>query len=181
MSRTRDFLKNFLSRTNIPGLGTKEGRQAKYDESKKSLFGQPLPEFGVSEFLQMPDRSIGRKKQEEIKKEKEKLPDSFDQDKYFKSMRNMMVTDSLLRDYELNRDANRQFAMMQRTLPMVDLYAETAARRRLMEDQFSPTKISQQRLRAQQGEAALMNAIANQGTSAAQMGSIGTSRRFGGR
>ena len=30
-------------------------------------------------------------------------------------MRNMMVTDSLLRDYELNRDANRQFAMMQRT------------------------------------------------------------------
>ena len=169
-----------MSRTNIPGLGTKEGRQAKYDESKKSLFGQPLPEFGVSEFLQMPDRSIGRKKQEEIKKEeKEKLPDSFDQGKYFKSMRNMMVTDSLLRDYELNRDANRQFAMMQRTLPMVDLYAETAARRRLMEDQFSPTKISQQRLRAQQGEAALMNAIANQGTSAAQMGSIGSSRRFG--
>jgi uncharacterized ferritin-like protein (DUF455 family) len=49
-----------------------------------------------------------------------------------------------------------------------------------MEDKFSPTKISQQRLRAQQGEAALMNAIANQGTSAAQMGSIGTSRRFGG-
>ena len=181
MSRTRDFLKNFLSRTNIPGLGTKEGRQAKYDESKKSLFGQPLPEFGVSEFLQMPDRSIGRKKQEEIKKEKEKekLPDSFDRDKYFKSMRNMMVTDSLLRDYELNRDANRQFAMMQRTLPLVDLYAETAAKRRLMEDQFSPTKISQQRLRAQQGEAALMNAIANQGTSAAQMGSIGTSRRYG--
>ena len=37
----------------------------------KSLFGQPLPEFGVSEFLQMPDRSIGRKKQE-IKKEKKK-------------------------------------------------------------------------------------------------------------
>ena len=172
-----------MSRTNIPGLGTKEGRQAKYDESKKSLFGQPLPEFGVSEFLQMPDRSIGRKKQEEIKKEKEKekLPDSFDRDKYFKSMRNMMVTDSLLRDYELNRDANRQFAMMQRTLQLVDLYAETAAKRRLMEDQFSPTKISQQRLRAQQGEAALMNAIANQGTSAAQMASIGTSRRFRGR
>ena len=183
MSRTRDFLKNFLSRTNIPGLGTKEGRQAKYDESKKSLFGQPLPEFGVSEFLQMPDRSIGRKKQEEIKKkeEREKLPDSFDQNKYFKSMRNMMITDSLLRDYEMGREKQRNLDMMRQTLPMVDLYAETAARRRLMEDQFSPTKISQQRLRAQQGEAALMNAIANQGTSAAQMGSIGTSRRFGGR
>ena len=179
MKRTRDFLKNFLSRTNIPGLGTKEGRQAKYDESKKSLFGQPLPEFGVSEFLQMPDRSIGRKKQEEIKKkeEREKLPDSFDQNKYFKSMRNMMVTDSLLRDYELGRDANRQFAMMQRTLPLVDLYSETAAKRRLMEDQFSPTKISQQRLRAQQGEAALFNAVANMAGQSGVVGSLGSAPR----
>ena len=48
-----------------------------------------------------------------------------------------------------------------------------------MEDKFSPTKISQQRLRAQQGEAALLNAIANQATSAAQIGGLGTSRRFG--
>ena len=40
---------------------------------------------------------------------------------------------------------------------------ESAARRRLMEDQFSPTKISQQRLRAQTGEAALMDAVARQG------------------
>jgi len=179
MKRTRDFLKNFLSRTNIPGLGTKEGRQAKYDESKKSLFGQPLPEFGVTEFLQMPDRSIGRKKQEEIKKKegREKLPDSFDQDKYFKSMRNMMVTDSILRDYELGRDANRQFAMMQKTLPLVDLYAETAAQRRLMEDKSSPTKISQQILRARQGEAALMNAIANQAGQARLIGAQGSAPR----
>ena len=112
-------------------------------------------------------------------RERETLGDSFDQDKYFKSMRNMMVTDSLLRDYELGRDANRQFAMMQRTLPLVDLYAETAAQRRLMEDKSSPTKISQQRLRAQTGEAALMQAIANQTSAAAQAGSIGTSRRYG--
>ena len=112
-------------------------------------------------------------------RERETLGDSFDQDKYFKSMRNMMVTDSLLRDYELGRDANRQFAMMQRTLPLVDLYAETAAQRRLMEDKFSPTKISQQRLRAQTGEAALMQAVANQTSAAAQAGSIGTSRRYG--
>ena len=158
-------------------FGTPEGRQRKYDESKKSFLGMPLPEFGVSEFLQMPDRSIGRKKQEEIKKEKEKLPDSFDQDKYFKSMRNMMVTDSLLRDYELNRDANRQFAMMQRTLPLVDLYAETAAQRRLMEDKFSPTKISQQRLRAQQGEAALFNAVANMAGQSGFVGSLGSAPR----
>ena len=82
-----------------------------------------------------------------------------------------------LRDYELNRDANRQFAMMQRTLPLVDLYAETAAKRRLMEDQFSPTKISQQRLRAQQGEAALMNAISNQTTAAVNMARSGINPR----
>ena len=179
MSRTRDFLKNFLSRTNIPGLGTKEGRQAKYDESKKSLFGQPLPEFGVSEFLQMPDRSIGRKKQEEIKKEKEKLPDSFDQDKYFKQTRNMLIADSLLRDFESRMQARRDVNVMKQTLPLVDLYAETAAQRRLMEDKSSPTKISQQRLRAQTGEAALMQAIANQASAGAQIGSLGTGRRFG--
>ena len=94
-------------------------------------------------------------------------------------MRNMMVTDSLLRDYELGRDANRQFAMMQKTLPLVDLYSQTAADRRLMEDRSSPTKISQQRLRAQTGEAALMQAIANQASAGAQIGSLGTGRRYG--
>jgi len=177
MNRTQAFLKEFRERMGL--FGTPEGRQRKYDESKKSFLGMPLPEFGVSEFLQMPDRSKAIERQEKEKKEREKLPDSFDQDKYFKQTRNMLLTDSILRDYELGRDANRQFAMMQRTLPLVDLYSETAAKRRLMEDQFSPTKISQQRLRAQQGEAALMNAIANQATSGAQIGSLGTGRRFG--
>jgi len=179
MNRTQAFLKEFRERMGL--FGTPEGRQRKYDESKKSFLGMPLPEFGVSEFLQMPDRSgaIERQEKEKEKKEREKLPDSFNQDKYFKSMRNMMLTDSILRDYELGRDANRQFAMMQRTLPLVDLYSETAAQRRLMEDRSSPTKISQQILRARQGEAALMNAIANQATSGAQIGSLGTGRRFG--
>ena len=177
MNRTQAFLKEFRERMGL--FGTPEGRQRKYDESKKSFLGMPLPEFGVSEFLQMPDRSGAIERQEKEKKEREKLPDSFDQDKYFKQTRNLLLTDSILRDYELGRDANRQFAMMQRTLPLVDLYSETAAKRRLMEDQFSPTKISQQRLRAQQGEAALMNAIANQATSGAQIGSLGTGRRFG--
>ena len=85
-----------------------------------------------------------------------------------------------IREFELGRAAQRYKSLARDMAEMTDVYAETAAKRRLMEDQFSPTKISQQRLRAQQGEAALMNAIANQGTSAAQMGSIGTSRRFGG-
>ena len=179
MSRTGDFLKNFLSRTNIPGLGTKEGRQAKYDESKKSLFGQPLPEYGISEFLQMPDRAVAIERQEKEKKEREKLPDSFDRDKYFKQTRNMLIADSLLRDFESRMQARRDLNVMKQTLPLVDLYAETAAQRRLMEDKSSPTKISQQRLRAQTGEATLMQAIANQASAGAQIGSLGTGRRFG--
>ena len=166
-------------------FGTPEGRQRKYDESKKNLFGFPLPEFGVSEFLNMPNLSkakekIKEKEQEEIKDEaKDTLGDSFDQNKYFKSMRNMMIADTLLRDFESRMQARRDVNVMKQTLPLVDLYAQTAADRRLMEDRSSPTKISQQRLRAQTGEAALMQAIANQTAAAAQAGTIGTSRRYG--
>ena len=94
--------------------------------------------------------------------------------------RNDLLQQTAFREFELGRSANRMKSLARDMAEMTDVYAETAAQRRLMEDKFSPTKISQQRLRAQQGEAALMNAIANQGTSAAQMGSIGTSRRFGG-
>ena len=177
MNRTQAFLKEFRERMGL--FGTPEGRQRKYDESKKSFLGMPLPEFGVSEFLRMPDRSGAIERQEKEKKEREKLPDSFDQDKYFKQTRNMLIADSLLRDFESRMQARRDVNVMKQTLPLVDLYSETAAKRRLMEDQFSPTKISQQRLRAQQGEAALMNAIANQATSGAQIGSLGTGRRFG--
>ena len=175
MNRTQAFLKEFRERMGL--FGTPEGRQRKYDESKKSFLGMPLPEFGVSEFLQMPDRSKTIERQEKEKKEREKLPDSFDQDRYFKGMRNMMLTDSILRDYELGRDANRQFAMMQKTLPLVDLYSETAAQRRLMEDRSSPTKISQQILRARTGEAALMDAVARQGNTAVNIATAGLSPR----
>ena len=175
MSKTKNFLKNFLSRTNIPGLGTKEGRQAKYDESKKSLFGQPLPEYGVSEFLQMPDRSGAIKRQEEREEEKAqlKLGDSFNQNQLMKDLYGLQAQQSVLRDYEMGREAKRNMAAAQQYFQMASQAAETAARRRLMEDQFSPTKISQQRLRAQQGDAALMNAISNQqnaATNAARSG-----------
>ena len=91
----------------------------------------------------------------------------------------MLIADSLLRDFESRMQARRDVNVMKQTLPLVDLYAETAAQRRLMEDKFSPTKISQQRLRAQTGEAALMQAIANQASAGAQIGSLGTGRRFG--
>ena len=54
---------------------------------------------------------------------------------------------------------------------------ESAARRRLMEDQFSPTKISQQRLRAQTGEATLMDAVARQGNTAVNIATAGLAPR----
>ena len=68
-NRFGNFLNQFLDRT---AFGSAEGRQAKYDESKKSFLGIPLPEFGVSEFLQMPDGSIARQNQEDAKIQKEK-------------------------------------------------------------------------------------------------------------
>ena len=106
-----------------------------------------------------------------------KLGDSFDQDKYFKGLRNLMVTNTGLREFELNREAKRNMAAAQQYLQLTSMAAESAARRRLMEDQFSPTKISQQRLRAQQGEANLMNAIANQQNAAVNAARSGINPR----
>ena len=95
----------------------------------------------------------------------------------------MQITDSILRDYEMGREKQRQLDMFKQTMPLVDIAAETAAQRRLMEDRSSPTKISQQILRARQGEAALMNALANQTSSAAAASAqgIGPRGRAGGR
>ena len=105
--------------------------------------------------------------------EKPKLGDSFNQNQFMKDLYGLQAQQSVLRDYELGREAKRNMAAAQQYFQMASQAAETAARRRLMEDQFSPTKISQQRLRAQQGEAALMNAISNQqnaATNAARSG-----------
>ena len=90
-----------------------------------------------------------------------------------KDLYRLQAQQSILRDYEMGREAKRNMAAAQQYLQLTSMAAESAARRRLMEDQFSPTKISQQRLRAQQGEAALMNAISNQqnaATNAARSG-----------
>ena len=69
MEKFQNFLNKFFDRT---AFGSKEGRQAKYDESKKSFLGFPLPEFGLSEYLNMPDGSIARQNQEDAKIQKEK-------------------------------------------------------------------------------------------------------------
>ncbi len=174
-----EFLKEFRRRMGL--FGTKEGREAKYTESKKDLFGFPLPEFGVSEYLGLPNllekrqEVLENKKKEEEEAKKEDLGDAAGDTKTTK----MLLTESLLREFENRMQNRRDLNFMGQSLPIVDTYAETAIQRALMADKASPTKISQQRLRAQTGEAALMQAIANQASAAAQIGGLGTGRRFG--
>ena len=102
---------------------------------------------------------------------------AFDENKFYRNLRGMQVTDSLLRDYEMGREKQRQLDMFRQTMPLVDIAAETAAQRRLMEDRSSPTKISQQILRARTGEAALMDAVARQGNTAVNIATAGLSPR----
>ena len=150
-------------------------------KGKLNVFGINVPDFGVTEAFSGAGQQVADafKRQETADPNQTQLGSPFDRQQYNRDFRNMLITDSLLRRGEMAAERRGNLEMMKQTLPLVDMYAETAAQRRLMEDKFSPTKISQQRLRAQQGEAALMNAIANQGTTAAQIGSIGTSRRYG--
>ena len=102
---------------------------------------------------------------------------AFNEDKFYRNLRGMQVTDSLLRDYEMGREQQRNLNMFRQTMPLVDIAAETAAQRRLMEDRQSPTKISQQILRARTGEAALMDAVARQGNTAVNIATAGLSPR----
>ena len=178
-NRTMEFLKEFRRRMGL--FGTKEGREAKYTESKKDLFGFPLPEFGVSEYLGLPNllekrqEVLEKKKKEEKEEKQEDLGDAVGDTKTAR----MLATEALIREVENRFQNRRDLNFMRQSLPLVDTYAETAIQRALMADKASPTKISQQRLRAQTGEAALMQAIANQASAAAQIGNIGTSRRYG--
>jgi len=66
----QDFLRNVIDRS---GLGSIEGRTKKYTESKKSIFGFPLPEFGLSEALNLPDLSVIKEENKNKQLEKEIL------------------------------------------------------------------------------------------------------------
>ena len=177
-NRTLEFLRNFLDRT---AFGSKEGRQAKYDESKKNLFGFPLPEFGVSEYLNLPDQSEARQKildkqKEKLEEEKQKdLGESVGDTKTLRTL----ATEALVRDVENRLQNRRDLNLISQTMPIIDTYAETAMQRALQADRFSPTKISQQVLRAKTGEAALLTAMANAASASAQVGGLGTGRRYG--
>ena len=178
-NRTMEFLKECRRRMGL--FGTKEGREAKYTESKKDLFGFPLPEFGVSEYLGLPNllekrqEVLEKKKKEEKEEKQEDLGDAVGDTKTAR----MLATEALIREVENRFQNRRDLNFMRQSLPLVDTYAETAIQRALMADKASPTKISQQRLRAQTGEAALMQAIANQASAGAQIGGLGTGRRYG--
>jgi hypothetical protein len=178
-NRTMEFLKEFRKRMGL--FGTKEGREKKYEESKKDFLGFPLPEFGVSEYLDLPNllekrNKILEEQKEKVEEEKqEDLGDAVGDTKTTK----MLLTETLLREFENRMQNRRDLNFIAQSMPIVDTYAETAMQRALQADRFSPTKISQQRLRAQTGEAALMQAIANQASAGAQIGSLGTGRRYG--
>ena len=114
---------------------------------------------------------------DQVKEFNQELGDPFNRQQYNRDFRNMLLTDTALRDFEMRREKQRNLDMFRQTMPLVDIAAETAAQRRLMEDRSSPTKISQQILRARQGEAALMNALANQTSSAAAASAQGIAPR----
>ena len=156
----KKFLSNFLNRP----------------YGSKSFLGINLPEFGFSEKF---DTNVPQPAPTTTPTDpnKTQLGDSYNRQQYNRDFRNMLITDSALRQYELGREADRNMRAAQQYFQMAGAGQESAARRRLMEDQFSPTKISQQRLRAQTGEAALMDAVARQGNTAVNIATAGLSPR----
>ena len=198
----KQFLVNFLS-----GLGAKPGKmsvaginlpefgvterviptlfpnrdeynQAVIEKNKQlneegSLFGSNFPKNIASTISGVPQKIA--ENIEKNKKEKEELGDATGDTKTFRTL----ATEALIRDVENRLQNRRDLNFISQSLPIVDTYAETAIQRALMADRASPTKISQQRLRAQTGEAALLNAMSNVASASAQIGGLGTGRRYG--
>jgi len=107
------------------------------------------------------------------------LGDPLNRDQYNKDFRNMLITNSLLRRGELAAERRENLNFMKSMYPLLEQAGRSQLERAIEGDQRSPTKISQQILRAKQGEAALFNAMANVASSGAQIGGLGTGRRFG--
>ena len=176
-SKAMQNLKNFIGSTFGSAIDSVTLGATDFDKKGDSPF-----QAGLKNTLSSAADSF--KRQETADPNQTQLPgQAFDENKFYRNLRGMQVTDSILRDYEMGREKQRQLDMFRQTMPLVDIAAETAAQRRLMEDRSSPTKISQQILRARQGEAALMNALANQTSSAAAASAqgIGPRGRAGGR
>ena len=163
----QNFLSNFIY--------GKEGQR----KGKLNPFGINLPDFGLTEAISGAGSRVADVfKRPDADPNQTQLPNqAFNEDKFYRNLRGMQITDSILRDYEMGREKQRNLDMFRQTMPLVDIAAETAAQRRLMEDRSSPTKISQQILRARQGEAALMQATADQLRSAAAASAQGIAPR----
>ena len=163
----QNFLSNFIY--------GKEGER----KGKVNVGPFNLPDFGMTEAISGAGSKVANAlRPPEADPNQAQLPNqAFNEDKFYRNLRGMQVTDSLMRDYEMGREKARNLDMFRQTMPLIDIAAETAAQRRLMEDRSSPTKISQQILRARQGEAALMNAVANQGNTAVNISTAGLSPR----
>ena len=148
-------------------------------KGKANVFGINLPDFGVTEAFSGAGSQVADVfKRPDADPNQTQLPNqAFNEDKFYRNLRGMQVTDSILRDYEMGREKQRQLDMFKQTMPLVDIAAETAAQRRLMEDRSSPTKISQQILRARTGEATLMDAVARQGNTAVNIATAGLAPR----
>ena len=148
-------------------------------KGKLNVFGINVPDFGVTEAFSGAGQQVADtfKRQETADPNQTQLGSPFDRQQYNRDFRNMLITDTALRDFEMRREKQRNLDMFKQTMPLVDIAAETAAQRRLMEDRSSPTKISQQILRARQGEAALMQATADQLRSAAAASAQGIAPR----
>ena len=148
-------------------------------KGKANVFGINLPDFGVTEAFSGAGQQVADiLKRPDADPNQTQLPSqAFDENKFFGRLREMQLTDSLLRDYEMGREKQRNLDMFRQTMPLVDIAAETAAQRRLMEDRQSPTKISQQILRARTGEATLMDAVARQGNTAVNIATAGLAPR----
>ena len=169
-SKAMQNLKNFIGRTFGSAIDTVTLGATDLDKKGDSPF-----QAGLKNTLSSAADSF--KRQETADPNQTQLGDPFNRQQYNRDFRNMLLTDTLLRDFEMRREKQRNLDMFTQTMPLVDIAAETAAQRRLMEDRSSPTKISQQILRARQGEAALMQATADQLRSAAAASAQGIAPR----
>ena len=203
MSRTKEFLKNFKDRLFL--FGSKEGRQAKYDESKKSFLGMPLPEFGVSEFLNLPDTSKARERQK-TEKQNQQIEQAKKNAEFKRKLEeaqggNLNLDAGSIKaedvDYGPKRragdlleryvgqqiDQNQTLGYNQALMNQEAAFAAERNRQNLETtlafDRDSPTKQQERQFKAKYGEALLAEAIAKQATAGAAIGGLQSQTKFG--
>jgi len=169
-AKAKQNLKNFIGNTFGSAIDSVTLGATDFDKKGDSPFQASLKNT-------LSGAADSFKRKETADPNQTQLGSPFDRQQYNRDFRNMLITDTALRDFEMRREKQRNLDMFKQTMPLVDIAAETAAQRRLMEDRSSPTKISQQILRARQGEAALMQATADQLRSAAAASAQGIAPR----